>query len=333
MRFYLFFLVIFSALSFTKIEAQTPPYSGTIFIDPDIIISSDPSAIQSTTYTGRGQRTVYDRRVNNWISVNGFLFNVIWNDGITSEAIVNPEFGTLDSARVEAERYARIIGQLPNCLRTDVDQIWIHKGKQPFGGGNKSILIHTGQSADYEASGILEETLVHEAAHTSLDLAHSASAGWKTAQTKDVNFISTYAKDNPTREDIAESFLPWLMVKYKAAKIPITDFNKINQAIPNRLAYFDSQSFNLYPFVGNVVSTNSAEVIRSKIYIYPNPSKEFIQIAGIAESVNYEIYTIQGAKIREGIHTEGEQIDIQHLPNNMYFLKLKNGIAIKFVTE
>ena len=251
MKFHLFFLTIFSALSFTKIQAQTPPYSGTIFIDPDIIISSDPSAIQSTTYTGRGQRTVYDRRVNNWISVNGFLFNVIWNDGITSEAIVNPEFGTLDSARIEAERYARIIGQLPNCLRTDVDQIWIHKGKQPFGGGNNSILIHTGQSADYEASGILEETLVHEAAHTSLDLAHSASAGWKTAQTKDVNFISTYAKDNPTREDIAESFLPWLMVKYKAAKIPITDFNKINQAIPNRLAYFDNQSFNLYPFFGN----------------------------------------------------------------------------------
>ena len=333
MRLYIFFVAVFSALSFFKMEAQTPPYSGTIFIDPDIITSSDSSSIKSTTYAGRGQRQVYDRRVNNWININAYLFDVVWKDGVFSEAVVNPEFGTLELAKVEAEKYARLIGQLPFCLRLDVDQIWIHQGVQPFGGGNNSILIHTGQSAAYEASGIIEETLVHEAAHTSLDFAHAASSGWKTAQSKDVNFISTYARDNPTREDIAESFLPWLMVKYRASKISTADFNKITQAIPNRLAYFDGQSFNLYPFVGNIVSTNNLEGIRPKVYVYPNPSSEFIQIAGITESINYEIYNIQGAKVLEGIYAEGKQINIQHLPNHMYFLKLKNGGTMKFITE
>lgn len=333
MRLFLFLIAAFLVLSFSQLQAQTPPYSGTIFIDPDIITSSDSSAIQSTTYAGRGPRTVYDRRVNNWVNINAFLFNVVWNDSVFSEAVVNPEFGTIEAAKVEAEKYARLIGQLPFCLRTDVDQIWIHQGVQPFGGGNRSILIHTGQSALYEASGIVEETLVHEAAHTSLDFSHSASSGWIAAQSKDVNFISTYARDNPTREDIAESFLPWLMVKYKASKISTVDFNKITQTIPNRLAYFNSQSFNLYPFAGNVVSTSSAEGIDPTVYVYPNPSNSFIQIAGITESTYYAIYNIQGAKILEGIYSEGNEIDIHNLPENVYFLKLNNGISIKFIKE
>ena len=331
MRLSIFFVAVFSALSFFKMEAQTPPYSGTIFIDPDIITSSDSSSIKSTTYAGRGQRQVYDRRVNNWININAYLFDVIWKDGVFSEAIVNPEFGTLELAKVEAEKYARLIGQLPFCLRLDVDQIWIHQGVQPFGGGNNSILIHTGQSAVYEASGIIEETLVHEAAHTSLDFAHAASSGWKTAQSKDVNFISTYARDNPTREDIAESFLPWLMVKYRASKISTADFNKITQTIPSRLAYFDGQSFNLYPFVGNLVSTNNLEDIKPVVYAYPNPFNEVLNIEVKLEKSNpLELEIIDGlgrvVRVIKSTHvTNRHTVQIQNLDyKGVLYVKVKS---------
>lgn len=254
-KIYFLFVAMCLLLSFSKLNAQTPPYSGTIFIDPDIITTSDPSTIQSTTYTGQGQRTVYDRRVNNWVTINAYLFSVIWDDGLTSEAIINPEFGSIAAATMEAEKYAYLIGKLPYCLRIDVDQIWVHQGVQPFGGGNHSILVHTGQSANYEASGILEETLVHEASHTSLDLTHSSSPNWKTAQAQDGNFISTYARDYPTQEDIAESFLTWLAVRHRANRISQTDYDKITQTIPNRLIYFDNQNFNLNP-----ISTNTLPV-------------------------------------------------------------------------
>ncbi len=326
----------FNLYPFFGAKTSTPPplfTGGTNFLYPNIITPSDPSCIKTTTYAGRGQRTVFDRRVNNWTTIDAYLFNVVWDDGITSEAVVNPEFSTLDSAKFEAEKYARIIGQLPNCLRIDVDQIWINKGVQVFGGGNKALLIHTGQSAIYEASGFLEETLVHEAGHTSLDFTHAASSGWITAQSKDGNFISTYSRDFPTREDIAESFLAWLMVRYRASKISATDLGRIKQIIPNRLAYFDSQSFNLYPFVGNIVSTTNLEDIKPIVYVYPNPSNEFIQIAGITGSVNYKIFNIKGAKILEGKYFEGNQIDIHKLPKNMYFLKLNNGVKMKFITK
>ncbi|MCC7223647.1 MAG: hypothetical protein IT273_07960 [Chitinophagales bacterium] len=233
-------------LSINPTAAQTP-YSGTIFIDPDIITAADSSTLLSTTYTGQGLRMVYDRRIPGWTNINAYLFNVVWSDGLSAEAQVNPEFGSSAVAAIEANKYATAIGRLPRCLRLDVNAIWIHQGTQPFGGGNHSILIHTGQSALYEAQGILEETLVHEASHTSLDALHASTTNWVAAQNADNNFISTYAATNPSTEDIAESFLTWIAVRQCTNNISETNYQTISQTIPNRLAYFDSQSLDMSP--------------------------------------------------------------------------------------
>jgi len=226
-----------------------PPYQGTIWIDPDIITADDPSAFESLTYAGRGNHVVYDRRVPGWVTINAYLFDVVWDDGIQSQAQINPEFGSVNAATIEAEKYARAIGKIPTCLRVDVDEIWINKGVQSYGGGNRSILIHTGQTEIYEQRGVLDETLVHEGSHTSLDTAHAYASGWIEAQNSDPTFISTYARDNSKREDIAESFLLWMAVRYRSEAISQQDYNLITQAIPNRLNYFDNMECDLYPFV------------------------------------------------------------------------------------
>lgn len=229
-----------------------PPFSGTIFIDPDIITSSDPTTLQTMVYAGQGLRTMFDRRVNNWITVNAYLFNASFDDGLTTEIQVNPEFGSSAAALVEAQKYGEVIGRLPTVLRTDVETVWIHKGTQPFGGGNNNLLIHTGQADLYVADGILEETFVHEAAHTSLDPTHATAPAWLAAQTADGTFISTYARDFPDREDIAESFLPYLAIRYRPDRISQSLADTILQTIPNRIAYFDNQSFNMYPIESNM---------------------------------------------------------------------------------
>jgi putative aminopeptidase FrvX len=105
------------------LSSPAQPYSGTIFIDPDIITDSDPSTLTSVTYTGQGVVTVYDRRPPGWVTINAYLFDVTWNDGLTSVAMVNPEFGSEAAAAVEAETYAHAIGKLPTCLREDVNEI------------------------------------------------------------------------------------------------------------------------------------------------------------------------------------------------------------------
>ena len=226
-----------------------PPFWGTIFIDPDIITASDPTTFTHMTYAGRGLRTMYDRRVTNWVNLNAFLFNASFNDGLSIEVQVNPEFNDTTSASFEANKYAIVIGRLPTALRLHVQTVWIHQGVQPFGGGNNNLLIHTGQGDLYSADGILEETFVHEGSHSSLDATHAAATGWLAAQAADPEYISVYARDNPTREDIAESFLTWLAVRYRPERITSTLSNSIAAAIPNRLAYFDRQYLDMYPIV------------------------------------------------------------------------------------
>lgn len=227
-----------------------PPFSGTIFIAPDVLTASDPTTLLGISYAGRGMRRMFDRRVNTWTVVDAYLLDASFDDGLKCEIQVNPEFGSSDAAQLEADKYASVIGRLPTALRADVQTVWIHRGVNPFGGGNNNLLIHTGQADLYAAAGILEETLVHEASHTSLDAAHATSAGWVAAQTADGEFISTYARDYPDREDVAESFLPYLAIRHRPNRISPSLAATILRTIPNRIAYFDERSFNMHPIAG-----------------------------------------------------------------------------------
>ena len=164
-----------SPVSTTVPEPVEPPFGGTIFIDRDILMPDAPTAFATLDAAGTGTRTMFDRRVNDWIEAEAYLFDVTFDDGLAVEIQVNREFDGA-SAEAEALKYAREIGRLPTALRRELQTVTIHRGVQPFGGGNHGILIHTGQSALYEADGILHETLLHEAVHTSLDPTHRASA-------------------------------------------------------------------------------------------------------------------------------------------------------------
>lgn len=231
----------------------TPPFDGTIFIDSNIITSDDPTTYRSLNYSGTGHRTMYDRR-SGWVDLEPFLFDAKFSDLHLVEFQVNPEFGSVESAKAQAERFAPVIGRLPKCLLTDVQTVWIHMGNEPFGGGNNNLLIHVGQADGYVNSGILEETLVHEAAHTSLDGAHAYAEKWQSAQEKDGGFISTYARDYPFREDIAESFLPYFAVRHRSDRISADLKQTIEITIPHRIQYFDSQNFDFFSGVGDLWS-------------------------------------------------------------------------------
>ena len=187
---------------------------------------------------------MYDFR-SSWVNLQAFLFEAKFEDGSIIEMQVNPEFKDKSIAEVEAKKYAFLIGQLPALLRKDIQTSWIHKGNNGWGGGNNNILIHTGQTLDYERDGIVEETLIRAATHTSLDSYHKDDNDWLDAQRKDNHFISDYAKENPMREDIAESFLTYIAVTHRSDRISPELKSTILKTIPNRIKYFDNQNFDL----------------------------------------------------------------------------------------
>ena len=251
-----------------------PPFAGTIFIDPDIITQDDPSTYEAITYVGKGQRTMYDRRVNDWVSLNAWLFEAAYEGGRLVEVQVNPEMDSLEAAS-QAERYAWYIGQLPNALRTELNTVWIHLGIEPFGGGNNNILIHCGQGELYIADGILEETLIHEASHTSLDGFYRDDPNWLQAQTEDMDFISTYAQSFPNREDIAESFLPYIAVRFRSDRISTELKSTIENTMPARIQFFDDQGFDMYPIIETQTSIDDMDIDGSqkalKLWTTSNP--------------------------------------------------------------
>lgn len=115
------------ALMTSAAQAAEPPYAGTVYIDPDIITSSDPTTFQSLTDAGRGFRTMFDFRIDDWTTLNAYLFEARFDDGLTIEVQVNPEFGSTSAAREVAEKYCPAIGQLPTGLRAGVETVWIHR--------------------------------------------------------------------------------------------------------------------------------------------------------------------------------------------------------------
>lgn len=248
-------IVIVLLLSpYTQIVAQDqpePPFRGTIFLDGDIISEDDPSMFQGLTYKGQETRKMYDRRLEGTEydgrkDVEAWLFEATFNDTILVEVQVNPEFDR-DTAEYIANYYSKAIGKIPVVLFKNIERVSIHDGVKPFGGGRDGVLIHTGQAANYEKTNILEETLVHEASHTSLDRPHSREELWVKAQDEDGIYISTYARDNRYREDVAETFLLYLAHRYRQERISDTLNNTIITTVPNRIEYFEDQKFDVYP--------------------------------------------------------------------------------------
>lgn len=238
-------LLVFAAAG----GASAQPFQGTAFITPDVLTVADPTGLQNVTYTGRGERVIFDRRVDAWITVDAYLFDVGIH-GRDIEFQVNPEFGSEAAARAEVDVFAPALGRLPAVLLSRAEKVHVNAGDGLFGGNwdDRSFLIHTGYGRGLLRDGFLEEVLFHEGAHVSLDGAHASSAGWRAAQQADGGFISTYARDFPDREDMAESVLPYFAVRYRPDRLSTQQRESIEAAIPNRLRYFDDQGLDWMPY-------------------------------------------------------------------------------------
>lgn len=228
-----------------------PPFAGTVWVNSNIINSSDPSAGRTVTYTGRGERQYWDCPASEWIDINAYLFDVNYDSRpAPTEFQVHPDSGDLDSVREFVEEFALALGRMPRALMANVKEVELINGVD-CGGGNRGGSIHWGRDPNpwVERNGWLDEVLFHEAVHTTLDADHLESTGWRAAQEADGNSISDYARDFPDREDLAETALMWFAVRYHPERLTAKQRNAVLDAIPNRLAYLDEQMLDMSPYI------------------------------------------------------------------------------------
>ncbi|MDH3206126.1 MAG: hypothetical protein OEO79_05905 [Gemmatimonadota bacterium] len=232
---------------------------GTIFVFANIIRSTDTTRFDKVAAQdpASGQRLVFDRRIavppaqNQWDTITVWLFNATFTDGFTVEVQVNKaDFDDQATAKTKAEKFAEAVGRLPKILRKELQTMTIHAGSELFGGGNNGLVIYTDQATTYEVTWkCLHEALAHELVHTSLDADHKDTQGkdsWTEAETEDGVSVSTYSEVDP-EEDLAESFVPYIGVRYRPDRVSDTNKDKALGKILHRIAYFDAQNFDMSP--------------------------------------------------------------------------------------
>ena len=236
-------------------EAAKYIFLKNLYTDCDILTKKDPTSFQKLSFVEEKKVKFWDRRKqksSGWNKSNfkAFIFKAEFEKSKDVLIRVNSEFKTKEKAEEQALKYGNMAGQLPNFLRTGLKTITIHKGKKAWGGGNNDILIHTG---DRGAKGkCVEEIMIHEGGHTSLDGAWGGLVqwySWRKTIKADNKYISKYAKDFPKREDLAETINWWIAVRCKSNRISQSNYKKIIEGIPNRLKYLDEKNFDTYPLL------------------------------------------------------------------------------------
>ena len=250
-------IVVLAFLLSGNVYAASYLFSKHHYPDCNLVTKKDPTTFQNISFVKEKKIKGWDKRkakASGWKEslFKVFIFKATFEKGREINIRVNAEFETKDKAEEQAIKYGKMVGQLPNFLRTkNLKTITIHKGNHLWAGGNKDIAIYTeGYSPDWIACE--EEVMIHEGGHVSLDWKHKGSvksSKWKKAAKADNKFISKYAKEVPKREDVAETINWWIAVRCKPDTISESNYKKILEAIPDRLKYLDEQNYDTYPLV------------------------------------------------------------------------------------
>ena len=91
-------------------------------------------------------------------------------------------------------------------------------------------------------------------------------------------------------------------------------------------------SYNLSELRKAYFSTNDNinDIDNQQLAIYPNPAKDVLRIANIADDQEVTIYSINGAVIKRVIVSEDDEINISELRPGMYVVSAGNMFS-KFV--
>merc|ERR1719210_1858146 len=226
--------------------SSTPPFWGTVHAMPNTILDTDPTAFVSVSTASDGIVDLmwgpdgWSRQVPAW------QFTAKFKDSQDVIISFDKDVGDATFCAPHALKFAEAVGRTPAYTRTDFIGLDIRPGSygNPSGcnawGGRGVITMCLGVGLTLIDDGNLEELFLHEGSHISLDRLIEGTDEWLCARQQDKAFISTYARDNVAREDVAETLTPWYAVTHSSSRVPAATIKKIKEAIPARLRVLSS---------------------------------------------------------------------------------------------
>ena len=239
---------------FNTIEISNPPFGGTIWDLPDLIKPSDYTVYSTSSYLGVKDRLFYDNSIPDFIIYPAHVYEVYFGDGLSVDFEIYSEFTQVEAENLE-QKYAPLLGQLGKELRKNIRSVEFLKGEEVASAQRSNdnnyanITFHTDwlkNIVETRPDGDkTEELFIHESVHLSIDPYVYGQQGWIDAVNLDGNFLSTYAKDNPDSEDVAETFQAYIAVKYFPERISNSLRDTILSVCLNRFKYFDTLNLDL----------------------------------------------------------------------------------------
>jgi len=277
-------LKLFEEIQQSKVEEDINSLDLGMWGLSDTIMAKDPSTFKKIIYIGEKTRKILEARTNRKDNSRRFnfktltyVFDAYFENGKIFEMLIYFE-NEKNKGQVKAEslakNYAFMLGQMPNVLLQRLDAAHIYadvKGISNAGAHTRVINIHLLGENGYRFGSSIQELFIHELVHASLDkptrpykplnkLRHkndtskSIKLNWshwrKAVKLDKKRYVNNYAKKN-FREDLAESFVTWIALRYSKRTSAI-DKLLIEKKVPNRMKFFDEQQFDMYPLVLNL---------------------------------------------------------------------------------
>ena len=230
-------------------DISRPPFLSTVYMGPDMIMQSDPTAFEGLSHRGSVDALMYDYPTRSWKHHQAYYFIATYRDSRPLNVYVDEEFDTREKAEIEARKFARAVGRLPYLVRRHLKKINIRGGDRPINGlgagyGWLMISVDTARVLE-EKWGALEEMLMHIVGRIAMQKEQFyVSRKWRVARREDPTFISKHAQDKPETDDVSASLMAYMYVTFMADRLREGDEEKIRKAIPNRLAHFRDQGYD-----------------------------------------------------------------------------------------
>ena len=101
---------------------------------------------------------------------------------------------------------------------------------------------------------------------------------------------------------------------------------------PSADFYFDDYNFSWEEW--NSATAGIDDIESNPVTVYPNPAEQFIMLDGINETAKADIFNITGQRVKSfSVETNGEQMDISDLNPGVYFTRVNETKAIKFIKK
>lgn len=97
-------------------------------------------------------------------------------------------------------------------------------------------------------------------------------------------------------------------------------------------AYSNSSVWQDFVVINGTLNIDSLEK-KLDIKLFPNPVTNNISISGLKTAENYKIYDVLGKQVSSGVVSNNTPIHIENYVSGLYFLKIENSNAIKFIKK